>query len=239
MPGSEGARAARIWELDALRGLCIVCMVAIHFVFDLTYFGGLKLQLPAFYLLIKEYGGILFILISGICVTLGRRSARRGLIVLAAGMVITAVTAAMWRLGMAGRSILILFGVLHLLGCCMLLYPLFKRLPLPATAALGILLVVLGYSVQTLRVGTPLLYPLGLRMDGMASSDYFPLLPHMGFFMLGTVLGRTVYREKKTRLPRVNASAAPIRFFSFCGRQSLWIYLLHQPILYGIVMLLT
>ena len=239
MPGSEAPRAGRIWELDALRGLCILCMVVIHFVFDLTYFGGLELKLPAWYLLIKNYGGIIFILISGICVTLGHHSARRGLIVFAAGMVITAVTVAMWQLAMAGRSILILFGVLHLLGCCMLLYPLYKKLPLPATAVIGVLFVVLGYYFLTLYVDTPLLYPFGLRMEGMVSSDYFPLLPHMGFFMLGTVLGRTVYREKKTRLPRVNASAAPIRFFSFCGRQSLWIYLLHQPILYGIVMLLT
>jgi uncharacterized membrane protein len=60
----------------------------------------------------------------------------------------------------------------------------------------------------------------------------------MGWFMLGTVLGRTLYRDRQTRLPRVNEQAAPIRFFCFCGRQSLWIYLVHQPLLYAIVAIL-
>ncbi|MEI3072250.1 MAG: heparan-alpha-glucosaminide N-acetyltransferase domain-containing protein [Oscillospiraceae bacterium] len=33
----------RIWELDALRGLCILCMVAIHAFWDLSAFGGFHL----------------------------------------------------------------------------------------------------------------------------------------------------------------------------------------------------
>ena len=31
----------RIWELDALRGLCILCVILIHLIFDLIYFIGL------------------------------------------------------------------------------------------------------------------------------------------------------------------------------------------------------
>ena len=30
----------RIWELDALRGLCILGMIAVHLLFDLTGFYG-------------------------------------------------------------------------------------------------------------------------------------------------------------------------------------------------------
>lgn len=37
----------RIWELDALRGLCILCMVAIHAFWDLSAFGGFAFDLPA------------------------------------------------------------------------------------------------------------------------------------------------------------------------------------------------
>lgn len=239
MPASDAPRAERIWELDALRGLCIVGMVVVHFLFDLSYFGGKTLSLPPIYQFVKQYGGILFLLISGVCVTLGRHSARRGLIVLGAGLLISAVTVGMWRLGMADRSILILFGVLHLLGVSMLLYPLFRRLPVWATALVALAIIALGFWFSTLRVESALLMPLGLRTAGLSTSDYFPLFPHFGFFLLGSVIGRTVYREKKTRLPRVNAQCAPIRFFSFCGRQSLFIYLLHQPVLYALTMLLT
>lgn len=239
MPASDAPGRGRIWELDALRGVCIVCMVVIHFIFDLTYFGGKSLALPPFYHFVKQYGGIIFLLISGVCVTLGRRSARRGAIVLAAGLLISAVTIGMWRLGMADRSILILFGVLHLLGVSMLLYPLFRRLPVALTAVLAVAIIALGLYFDTVTVSSPLLMPLGLRSPGFAASDYFPLFPHFGFFLLGSVLGRTVYREKKSLLPRVNARCAPIRFFCFCGRQSLFIYLLHQPVLYALTLLVT
>ena len=81
------------------------------------------------------------------------------------------------------------------------------------------------------------LFPRGLCYPGFASSDYFPLLPHLGWYMLGTVFGRTVYADKKTRLPGKAKSWAVTRFFCFCGRQSLWIYLIHQPVVFGLLQL--
>ena len=67
--------------------------------------------------------------------------------------------------------------------------------------------------------------------EGFYSADFFPLLPNVGWFLLGAVLGRVLYKEKKTLFPKVPAEAFPIRFLSWCGRQSLFIYLLHQPVL--------
>ena len=54
--------------------------------------------------------------LSGVCVTLGSKSVRRGLIVFSCGMLITAVTYGMYRLGMSGMDVVVKFGVLHLLG---------------------------------------------------------------------------------------------------------------------------
>jgi len=52
------------------------------------------------------------------------------------------------------------------------------------------------------------------------------------------VLGKTVYRQKKTLLPKVNDRNPVFRFLQSCGKQSLWIYLLHQPVLSGLCYLI-
>ena len=200
----------RIWELDALRGFCILCVIAVHFIFDLSFFAGAELTLPAWYTFIQEYGGAIFVVLSGCCATLGSRSFRRGLIVFGCGMLITLVTFGMYKLGFASKDVIVQFGVLHLLSVCMMLYPLLKKLP------------------------TGAVFPLGLTTDTFFSSDYFPLLPQLGYFLLGIGIGRMAYREKKTRLPGSFSESTIARFFRFCGRHSLLIYLVHQPVLYGV-----
>jgi len=235
----EQTPRARVWELDAFRGIAILCVIAVHTVFDLRYFLGERLVIVPFVEFVMDYGGVLFVLLSGVCATLGSRSVRRGAIVFGFGLVITLVTLAMVSLGMASRDIVIQFGVLHLLGFCMMTYPLYRNFPTPLVLALGVLFVVLGYVFAGILVRQPYWFVLGLRNAEFASGDYFPVFPHLGWFMLGVVLGRTAYRSKTSLLPRAPVNAWPIRFLCFCGRQSLWIYLLHQPIVYGVLMLFT
>ena len=225
----------RIWELDALRGLCILFMAGIHLVLDLKGFDYTGSWLFDF---LRNWGSVLFLLISGICVTLGSRSLMRGAVVFAAGLLCSAVTAGMYFLNFAEKTIIIWFGILHCLGLCMLLWPLFRRMPVWALGLIALGLLGLGYWFRGFYVETPWLFPLGLVTDHFSSSDYFPLLPNLGWFLLGAVLGRTAYREKASLLPRVNAQAAPIRALCWCGRQSLWIYLLHQPVLMGLSLLI-
>lgn len=225
----------RIWELDALRGVCILCVIVVHFLFDLSFFGGLNLTLPAWYVFIQEYGGAIFVVLSGVCVTLGSKSVRRGLIVFACGMLITAVTYGMYRLGMSGADVVVKFGVLHLLGVCMLVYPAFKKLPPAALALLGLAIAITGYAIRGVVVPQHWLFPLGLTYEGFTSSDYFPLFPQLGYFLIGAAIGKTAYREKKTLLPGSFQKTGIARFFCWCGRQSLFIYLLHQPIVYGLL----
>lgn len=228
----------RIWELDALRGLCILGMIAVHLVFDLVSFAGLRLHIPAWFTFMQQYGHVLFILISGICATLAARSFRRGVIVFGAGLLVSYVTLFMdVVLGMG--EIRIWFGILHLLGACMMLYPIFKRLPFWALAILGAAFLALGVWMSGVRVSVDFLFPLGLSSGKIfTGSDYFPLFPGLGWFLLGAVIGKTAYRRKASLLPKVPADALPLRFLCFCGRHSLEIYMLHQPILTGIVLLI-
>ena len=228
----------RIWELDALRGFAVLCVVVLHFLYDLQAMLGIPIADNPVIYIIMQYGGILFVALSGLCATLGRRSFRRGVVVFGCGIGITLVTVTMVRLGMAHESMIIQFGVLHLLGICMMVWPVFKKLPVWALAVLGVVLVVLGYWFDTIVVDTHWLIWLGLKFPGFATSDYFPLLPNLGWFLLGAVVGRTAYGSKCTLLPKFPADKAIIRFFRWCGTHSLWIYLGHQPIIYGILSLL-
>ena len=57
----------RIWELDAFRGICIFGMMVVHFAYDLTdLFGIIQWQYPAWFAFMQRWGGVLFLLISGI-----------------------------------------------------------------------------------------------------------------------------------------------------------------------------
>lgn len=229
----------RIWEIDALRGICIFGMIVIHFFYDLVdVYALVSWDYPDFIQFFFDWGGIIFLLISGVSATLGSRSVKRGLIVFACGMLCTAVTWAMAEMGMLAERIVIWFGVLHCLGLCMLLWQLCKRMPAWLLAVLGIALIVAGFWLEAQTADYPWLVWLGLRFPGFTSGDYFPLLPNFGYFLVGATLGRTLYRNKTTLLPKINSQTPVLRFLQFCGRHSLWIYLIHQPVLNGIFLVL-
>ena len=233
----------RIWELDALRGLCILCVILIHLIFDLIYFIGLDLHLPAWYVFIQQYGGVIFVVLSGCCATLGSRSFRRGCIVFACGMLISLVTFGMYRLGMASRDVIVWFGVLHLNAAAVLLtclvYPLLQRLPagagLAASAALFALTNqlpegYLGFENWRLCAVPAGLYKtnwfwLGLPdLTQFASADYFPILPWVFLFWCGVFLAR-LWRPGRGEPP------AALRPLCAIGRNTLLVYMLHQPVL--------
>lgn len=223
----------RIWELDALRGFFVLCMIAVHIIYDLVeLYGIIDWDYPPAYIFFNNRISTMFLLISGCCATLGKRSVRRGLQVLGCGMLVTATTVGMYLLNLTGKGIIIYFGALHCLGTCMILWPLFKKCPTWLLAVLGAVIFVIGLQLQhRATVDFPWLIPLGFLYPGFASSDYFPLLPNLGYFLLGAVLGRTLYVKKESLLPNVSTNNPVIRFLSGCGKHALLIYIVHQPII--------
>jgi len=231
----------RIWELDALRGIGVLVMIAIHLTYDLVVlFDVVDLKDPTLFNFSTDWGGVIFLVISGLCATIGSHPVRRGIRVFGCGMLCTIVTWGMYAFGFTGPGIIIYFGVLHCLGTCMLLWPLLRRCPTWLLGVLGLLLSAVGlYLKAYARVTFPWLIPLGVPSYNFASSDYFPLLPNLGYFLLGSVIGRTLYKNKQSLLPRVNADFFPLAFLRFCGKHSLIIYLVHQPVLAALVALWT
>lgn len=232
----------RVWEIDALRGFLILCVILAHALYCGEFMLGLY-RLPVWLnTFLFVYAGSLFVILSGLSATLGSRSFRRGLIVFACGMLLTLGSAVGVLIGLLDKAFIIRFGVLHLLGLCMVLYPLLKRLSNVSLLLFGVVVIGLGYWFTTFTVQTDLLFAFGLRSVSFTSGDYFPVFPQLGWFCLGILLGRRLYAEKTTRFPWVNTSAWPIRALCFLGRHTLPIFVCHLPvvggIMYGIYLLL-
>ena len=228
----------RIWELDALRGLNLLWMLVIHFIYDIVVLFPLwNWTFPGWYGFWVRVCSVLFLMISGVCVNLGKNSLRRGLTVLGGGMIVTVVTVALVLTGLCDPSIIIYFGILHCVGVCMLLWPLVRQCPGWLLVLLGLALVYLGKYLDTLTVNTPWCIVLGLCPAEFESSDYFPIVWNFGFFLIGAGGGRYLYRNKTSLFPQVK-QVLPLRFLGFCGRHSLLIYLLHQPVLAAVAAVL-
>jgi uncharacterized membrane protein len=223
----------RIQSMDALRGLAVVLMVIHHFLYDLCAFLGAPWWLfsnPVFNFLHYIFAG-LFILLSGVSSRFSRSNLKRGLIVLVIALVITLVTTLM--------DMPIRFGVLHMLGFCMVFYGLTHKLwesipPVLMPILCLVLLVGSALAVHLIPIDAKFLWMFGWTYEGFVSTDYFPIFPWLFVFLFGTWLGKYI-RER--RFPeRFYTMQIPV--FPAIGRHALIVYVVHQPVLYGITLVL-
>lgn len=232
-PPAAQPQRRRIDLIDALRGLSVVLMVIHHFLYDLVVLAGAPLWLftnPVLDVLHYIFAG-LFVFLSGVSSRFSRSNIRRGLKVLAAALLISLVT----HLPFINAPIV--FGILHLLSFCMLFYGLtarlWNRIPRKIAPFLYIALLVGSAIAVSYPLEGPGLWLFGWVQPGFYSADYFPLFPWLFVFLLGTWAGAYVVEG---RLPeRFYTWTVP--FFPEVGRRSFLIYLLHQPVLYGLVSL--
>lgn len=240
----------RIEFLDELRGFAILAMIVHHFFLDVgdvlsadwgyTVFDKLCALQPFFW--------AIFIVISGICSRLSRNTVKRGITVLAAGLLVTLATAViMPKIGMPGAEIY--FGILSCLGCCMiitgLLIPLIEKTkPIAGLIITGVLFAAtysisdgsLFFGLIDLPQGlykTNYLMPLGFYNSDFFSADYFAVFPWLFMFMFGAFIGTYA---KAGAFPQWTYKRRS-RLFSFVGRNSLWFYLAHQVVIYALLYL--
>ena len=229
---NEKNEGSRLWELDALRGFLILCVIVIHFLYFVSeFYLGEEITNPI-YRILKEYGSCFFILLSGVCVTLGHHPVRRGLFLIPVALVITLVTYVLFP------EMAIVFGILHLLSFCMITYPLYKKLPAWVLLLPAAFLLYFGFFTELPIVETRLLVPLGFLYKGFSSFDYFPIIPHFGYFLIGVFLGKTVYGKRRSLFLRPKLFSPLWRFLEWCGRYSLYFYLAHPPLFLGGIQLL-
>src|SRR5208283_531931 len=108
----------------------------------------------------------------------------------------------------------------------------------PAAASLtaGVVAIALPFFVHSKAFDPPALLWLGLGEALPNTLDWRPLLPWAGVTLLGLGAARLPgVLAWLTRPGRWRARWAPAWAIAFAGRHSLAVYLLHQPILIGLV----
>lgn len=240
----------RIHFLDSLRGITIIHMVLFHFCYDLVFFCGL--HIPGYTgwpgNLWGSYIRWSFILISGVVFSMGKQPIKRGLILLGWGCVLTLVTVILLPDAAIHFGILSFLGSASLIGS--LLYPCLKQIqPLRGlfccSAFLALSwLIPQGYlsagpyallKLPDTLYQTSWLYWLGFPDEFFRSADYFPILPWIFLFFLGIFLGEIFRRQGIFEW----MGKSPPGKLAFLGRHSLCIYLLHQPLLYGLCLVIS
>ncbi len=220
----------RIWEIDAFRVVAMFLMIGFHFVYNLNVFAGVDISYTTgFWMWVGTVAGLSFIFVSGISSGFSSNPVKRGLMVLGFGMIITFVSYLV--LG----DTYIRFGILHLLGVCMILSPLIHKIHASSIIILAGIIMVTSNQVANITVNTNLLLPIGLRYAGFRSVDYYPLIPYLSVFMLGIIAYKFYYYRGKS-LFRFNFEN---QFITRVSKSSLTIYLLHQPIILAAMFLFS
>ena len=115
----------------------------------------------------------------------------------------------------------------------MLLHLLLRKLNVWILGGLATGIALLTSTVRQTTVNTWLLLPLGFTYPGFRSEDYFPLFPYLAVFIAG-IIANKLYYYKGRSLFKFNLES---RLLEKISRNSLLIYVLHQPVLMGLLLL--
>lgn len=224
--------------LDELRGFSLLSMIVYHLCWNLDNLMHIELSwYDTFGARIWQFSicGV-FLLLAGLCIHFTRRLVRHTLLLAGCALLISLVT---W---FTGTQTLVVFGILHCMTLCFLCYfllrPILSRISPIFGLTLCLFLFLLTYRLPyhylgfgPMQIALPdkwyafyWLSPIGLLSPDFYSSDYFPLFPNLFLFLAGYFLGFFSLPEWMRR--------SHCRPLAWLGQHSLFLYLIHQPILY-------
>ncbi len=233
----------RFFEIDLFRGIGIAMMLVFHLFFDLDYLGLLNNEMyKGYWLVFQRTTASILILVFGVSLAVSYERARQDP---EANMLIKYATRAIALFAIAlGISLatwiyphegFIIFGIIHFLAVSVLVGYFFMKFFYLNLVA-GIAVILAGLEISGINVGTNLLVWLGLSYPGVYSLDYFPVFPWFGIVLIGIFIGKLLYAKKLMKMPTIPENRFT-RCFSFLGKNALAIYLAHQPVLFGILLL--
>lgn len=235
----ERVAARRIVALDVARGAAIAAMVVYHTAFDLSVNRLIPLDIvdDLYWTIFARLIAGSFLAIVGISLVLATASGFRPaayfrrLALVAAGA--AAVSLATWWFD---ADTFVYFGILHEIALASVLALPFLLLPPWAVAVAAVAVFAAPYVLTNPVFDAPALGFLGLSTEPGPSVDFVPVFPWFGVVLAGIIAGRVVIRMRD-QLERWQPENQLARATAFAGRWSLAIYLVHQPVIYGLVIL--
>ncbi|NLT12168.1 MAG: DUF1624 domain-containing protein [Clostridiaceae bacterium] len=252
---------SRAFELDLLRGWAILMMIFHHLSYDLIYIFEINLgryiESDVYNHIVHPIMLIVFTGVSGVCCVFSKNNFKRALKMLVAALVLSiGMAIASW---LTQSNLYVFFNILHLVTVGTFLYACIQKIEYmylrhsrkeasdksnfgqsTVVGHLVILFLAIAIFISSQYVerynlvsDNIFLLPIGIIPRGIGGmGDYLPMIPWLGFFMVGTLVGRLFYTSKKTLFPKtpnyLRKIFAPLEWL---GQNSLWIYLLHQPII--------
>ncbi len=248
----------RIWELDFLRGICVLLMVFDHamydigHLFDAAWLATGKDTIIRLVELARDYYANstlretvqhivvwIFAVLCGISCSFSRSNLKRGVQATIIASIITIVTFFM--------DTTIKFGILHMFAFSILLWWLIdtlcchnKMITAGICLFLGVMIITLNEGLtaayrdnQSIFAADNTYYFIGRFMLGSPtdfySSDYYPIFPTTGYMLVGAAVGILIYPKKKSLLPWLGKYDW-YKPFAFWGKIAIWVYALHQVV---------
>jgi len=232
------ASGGRFDRLDVLRGVAIVWMAVFHLCFDLNYFGFFepkhRFTVDVFWTTQRTAIVSLFLFCAGIgqaiALEQGQSWARfwRRWAQIAGCAVLVSIGSA-WMFPRSWIS----FGVLHGIAVMLILVRWMAPLRLWLWP-IGALAIVLPLLWRDEAFNGPWLRWIGLVTRKPLTEDYVPVLPWLGVMSWGVAAGQWLQARRPGWLQ--GAIPHPARGLALLGRWSLSFYMIHQPVLIGLVM---
>lgn len=256
--GLNNKSSQRIWELDFLRGVCVLLMVFDHFMYDIgfmfdsAWIATGKESIIKIVELAKSYIDDstlrsttqhivvwIFAVLCGISCSFSRSNLKRGVQASIIAGIITIVSYFM--------DTTIKFGILHMFAVAILLWWFIdticchnKLFTAGICMFVGIMIITMneGFMVtygenQQAFTTTNDYYFIGRFMLGGSSNffsgDYYPIFPTVGYMLIGSTLGVLIYPTKKSLLPHLGKYDW-YKPFAFWGKIAIWVYALHQVV---------
>lgn len=236
------SKTERAVLLDLVRTLALIAMAAFHFMFDLAMFHFVPAETVnfGFWPLWARFVASTFLLLSGFGLYLayGQRIdfRRLALRLLRIGAAAALVSVGTWFA--VGPDSFVFWGILHMIALGSLAGLLVLRLPAPATLALAAAVFWIGWTVALPAFDPFYLLWLGLNAAPVYAVDYVPVFPWLSAVFAGVALGQIAVKSGLwARIAAVKVPRGSLwDVLAFPGRHSLIVYLVHQPVLFGLVM---